>query len=507
MQVSQRKAGILLNYINEAVKILTALVYTPVMLRLLGQSEYGLYQLVSSTVAYLSLLSFGFASAYVRYFSRYQVQKDNQGIAKLNGMFLLIFCSISALCLLCGSVMVTNARAVFGNGLTGMELEKAKLLMAILVVNMALTFPNSVFDCYVTAHEQFLFQKLLRLAQSILNPFVTLPLLLLGYGSVAIVAVSTLLTVGLLLANIGYCRKKLQMRFSFRGLQFSLLKEMWIFTFFIFLTQIIDQVNWSVDKFLLGRMSGTAAVAVYGIGGQINSLYIGMSTAVANIFIPKVNQIVAYSDDNAELTRLMVKVGRVQAEILFLVMIGFAVFGKPFIHLWAGNAYEDAYWVALLLIIPVTVPLVQNLGIEIQRAKNKHQVRSLVYTGLALLNILLSIFLIRRWGCIGAAAGTAVALLAGNGIFMNWYYQTRLGLNMRYFWKEILSLFPALVLSGCCGIVFLAFIKIDTWLELLGCVLVFTLIYGIAMWKFGLNEFERKLAYKVLKKPRLVKND
>ena len=122
MQINQRKAGILLNYLGEAIKILTALIYTPVMLRLLGQSEYGLYQLVSSTVAYLSLLSLGFGSAYVRYYSRYCVKEDNAGIARLNGMFLLIFGTMSAVCLICGGYMAANARLIFGDGLTAVAL-------------------------------------------------------------------------------------------------------------------------------------------------------------------------------------------------------------------------------------------------------------------------------------------------------------------------------------------------------------------------------------------------
>jgi O-antigen/teichoic acid export membrane protein len=181
--------------------------------------------------------------------------------------------------------------------------------------------------------------------------------------------------------------KKLGMRFSFRGLEFSLLKEMIAFTFFIFLNQIIDQVNWAVDKFLLVRMIGPATVAVYSVGAQINSLYIQMSTAVSSVFIPKVNQIVASSDDNRELTGLMARVGRIQYIILMLILTGFVFFGKSFIRLWTGAGTELAYYVALLLMVPVTVSLVQNLGIEIQRAKNMHKTRSVVYACLAVGNV------------------------------------------------------------------------------------------------------------------------
>lgn len=500
MQISQRKMGILLNYISEAIKIITTLVYTPVMLQLLGQSEYGLYQLVVSVVSYLGLLSFGFGSAYIRYYSRYQVKGDQADVARLNGMFMIVFCAMSALCLVCGGVMVANAKLVFGDGLTATELEKAKVLLAILVLNMALTFPNSVFDCYVTAHEKFIFQKLLRVLQNALNPFLTVPLLLAGYGSVAVVAVSTVLTVAVFLMNVFYCRNKLKMAFSFRNLQFSLMKEMWAFTFFIFLNQIIDQVNWNVDKFLLGRMSGTAAVAVYGIGGQINSLYLQMSTSVSNVFIPRVNHIVAGADDNKELTRLMTKVGRIQLIILALICTGFVFLGRPFIRVWAGEGYEQAYEVALLLIIPVTVPLIQNLGIEIQRAKNMHRARSVAYVCLATLNVVLSIFLIRRWGCIGAAAGTAIALTAGNILFMNWYYHKKIGLDMISFWKEMSGFVPALILVCLFGIVYEYFVEIHGWGMLLISAFLYTVVYAAVMWCLGLNSYEKGVIKGVLRK-------
>ena len=205
------------------------------------------------------------------------------------------------------------------------------------------------------------------------------------------VTISTLLSVAVLVINAYYCRKELKVKFTYKGLQLSLLKEMWFFTFFIFLNQIIDQVNWSVDKFLLGRLTGTIAVAIYSVGGQINSMYLQFSTSVSNVFVPQVNRVVAESGSDDELSHIFIKVGRVQFMIMALILTGFIYFGKPFIRHWAGYGYDDAYYVTLLLIIPVTIPLIQNIGIEIQRAKNKHKARSIVYFVIAVANILISI--------------------------------------------------------------------------------------------------------------------
>ena len=396
--------------------------------------------------------------------------------------------------------MTVNVRAVFGDKLSAGELERARLLMAVLVLSMAVTFPNSVFNCYVTAHEKFIFQKLLIAVQNLLNPCITLPLLMLGYGSVAVVAVSAMLTVVVFASNLFFSLKRLKMKFTFKGMEFSLLKEMSAFTFFIFLNQIIDQVNWAVDKFLLVRMIGPAVVAIYSVGGQINSLYIQMSTAVSSVFIPKVNQIVAGSDNNLELTRLMTKVGRIQFVILAVVLTGFVFFGRPFIRLWAGAGYDQAYYVALLLMVPMSVPLVQNLGIEIQRAKNMHRTRSVVYACLAVGNVVLSILLIPRWGILGATLGTTVSLLCGNVLFMNFYYHYRLGLQMSIFWKEVLKLLPAVIVTCIFGMAYRYFVPVSDWLSFLISVVVYACVYAIAMWLLGLNSYEKQLITKMLRK-------
>ena len=112
MKVNQLKAGAVLSYISMGLGYLVSIIYTPIMLRLLGQSEYGLYNLVASVVAYLGILNFGFGSAYMRYYSRYKVQEDREKIASLNGMFLIIFSFIGFIAVIAGTILVLNTELV-----------------------------------------------------------------------------------------------------------------------------------------------------------------------------------------------------------------------------------------------------------------------------------------------------------------------------------------------------------------------------------------------------------
>lgn len=492
----QLKVGIILSYIAITINILIQLLYSPVMIQQLGQSEYGLYTLVASVVNYLSLFSLGFGGAYLRFCTRYESKKDVDGLARLNGMFLTVFMIMAGVAFLVGLVLSGYTDLVFGSNLTVSELEKAEVLMRVLVVNICLTFPESVFNAIITAHEKFIFQKVLQMVSNVCNPLICLPLLFFGCDSVAIVCVTTGITMVRLSIDIFYCISCLKVKFSFHGFECGLLKEIACFSFFLFLNMIIDQINWSVDKFILGRVAGTTEVAVYGVAAMINSIYITFSTAISNVFAPRINRIVEKGGDTyrKDLTDYFVRVGRLQFMVLCLVVSGFIVFGEYFItNIYLTPEYKGAYVTALFLIVPVTIPLIQNIGIEMERAMNKHPFRVIVYTIMAFINVIISIPLAMYFGSAGSAMGTAFGLLIANGLIMNIHYHKVLGIDMVLFWKSILRLAKGLVLPAIVGFVVMYTEFVDSILKFIVGVLVYIVIYAISFWKLGMNAEEKKL--------------
>jgi O-antigen/teichoic acid export membrane protein len=500
MKVNQLKAGTVLSYFSMGLGYLVFIIYTPIMLRLLGQSEYGLYNLVASVVAYLGVLNFGFGSAYMRYYLRYKIKEDREKIATLNGMFLIIFSVIGLIAVIAGTILAMNTEVIFGSELTSFELSRAKILMIILVINLAISFPSIVFVSHITANERFVFQKLVQMIKIGVNPFVVLPILILGYGSVGMVLVTSILNITIEIAYATYCIKKLKMRFSFRNFDFKLMREMTVFSSYIFINLLIDQINWNVDKFILGRFHGTISVAVYGLAAQLNAYYILIASAISSVFIPRVHKLVSNSDNNSELTKLFTRIGRVQFIILSLISSGLIFFGRPFINIWVGKNYDVSYSIVLLLIIPVTVPLIQNIGIEIQRAKNMHQFRSWVYFFIALGNLTLTIPLAKMYGGFGAAIGTALSLLIGNGLIMNWYNHVKVGLNMKFFWKQIFNFVPALVAPITAGVLINYFFNLYNLVNFLGFGVIYVVIFSISMWLSGMNQYEKDLLGKPAKR-------
>ena len=333
---NQLKAGVVLSYISTAITIIIQLIYMPVMIRLLGKSEYGLYSLVSSVVSYLSLFSLGFTGAYLRFYAKFYNNREK--LASLNGMFLSLFSILAALSTICGVVLSFFPEQIFGSKLSDSELSKARILMLILVLNIGITLISGIFDSIIGAYEQFVFQRIVGIVSAIINPFICLPFLLMGYGSITLVLVTTGVTLIRFAMNIWFCISKIQIPISFQGFEWRLLKEIAVFSSFLMINMVIDQINWNVDKLILGHTNGTDEIAVYGVASQFNSLFITFSTTISSVFAPRVNHIAVEKGENyhTEFTKLMAKIGRIQWMILGLLTGGFIVFGKYFIvHIFA----------------------------------------------------------------------------------------------------------------------------------------------------------------------------
>lgn len=500
----QLKIGTVLSFAQMALNMIVGMIYTPMMIRLLGQSEYGLYNTVASTISMLSILNLGFGSGYIKYFAKYRAKNDTDSINKLNGLFLAIFLIIGGIAFLCGLYLTTHLELVFDQGLTQAEYQTAETLMLLFTINLTISFPMSVFANIISANERFVFLKLLGMLKTVGSPLLAIPLLLCGRGSVAVVAVTVLVSLLVDTLYLFYVFRVLQCKFVFKDFEKGIFRSLFVYTAFIALNVIIDQINWNVDRVLLGRFKGTATVAVYSVGATLQTYYQMFSTSITGIFTPRIHHIMNAEQSGMSkslaLTSLFIRIGRIQYLILGLVCTGFIIFGREFIYFWAGPGYDQSYAVALLLIIPVTIPLIQNLGIEIQRAQNRHQFRSAVYAIMAVINLILSIFLAQRYGAAGAALGTTLSLVLANGLIMNIYYQKRCGINIVRFWKSIGRLSVGLVIPLVYGCVVRQFFDFYSISLLMIGIVAYALIYFLSMWFLGMNKEEKNALRSVIQK-------
>ncbi|MBJ6118247.1 oligosaccharide flippase family protein [Pontibacter sp. BT310] len=493
MAINQLKAGALLSYISIGINNAVGLLFTPFMLRMLGKSEFGLYALVASVVAYLTVLDLGLGNAVIRYTAKYRAQGKEEEQYALFGMFLILYCGVSLLVIISGTVLYHNIEYIFGNSLSAVEQAKARVMVILLILNLALTFPLSIFGSIITAYEQYVFQKLINILRILISPCLMIPLLLMGYKAIGVVMIITVLNIVTLLVNAWYCFFRLKIKIHFQYLEWGLLREISSYSFFIFLGVIVDKIYWSTGQFVLGVVAGTAVVAVYAIAVQLQMYYMTLSTAISGVFLPKVTAMVARNSTDKELSNLFIRTGRIQYVIMAFVLSGFILFGKSFIILWAGPEYEGAYLISLLLMIPLTIPLIQTLGISILQARNQHKFRSLLYIVIATASLAISIPLAKVYGGIGCAIGTAASLTAGNIIAMNLYYYKRINLDIPRFWKEITRMSVPIVVATVFALALNYLYPHNTLLSLFIKGLIFGFLYINMIWWKGLNSFERNL--------------
>ncbi|MBV5329569.1 MAG: oligosaccharide flippase family protein [Chlorobium sp.] len=493
MGSNQLKAGVVLSYVSIGLNSIIGLIYTPVMLRYMGQSEYGLYSLGASIIAYLTVLDFGFSNAVIRYTAKYKSIGEIKRLRSIYGLFVILYSVISIIAVIIGFLVLINISHIFGATLTAGELEKLNIIIKLMIFNLIFTFLFGIFGSIITAYQKFIFQKGLNIIRIILNPIVMIVLLMMGYRSIAMVVILTIFNVLTLLISCWYCFYRLKIRISFGTIDINLIKEIILYSVWIFLALIVDKIYWSTGQFVLGVYRGTTEIAVYSIAMQLLMLFVNFSSAISGVFLPKITGMIANKASDESISDLFIKIGRLQFIVVIYILICFVLFGNKFILFWAGKEYANAYYISLILFVPLVVPLIQNIGIQILQAKNKVRFRSVMYMIISIFSLFVTIPLTNKYGVIGTAIGTSIALILGQIIVMNIYYKRMINIDISKFWNEIFKMSLSPLLTGGVFYYTLKIFTIDGYLSLFVAVVCFSVIYFPLVWAISMSEYERTL--------------
>lgn len=487
----QRTWGAVISYISVAVSIITGFFSVSLLTHFLGQSEYGVYSLVSSLVGYISIMDFGIHNVTVRYIAIYRADGEKKKQEKFVGLTLKLYFAIDIIVAGAGLVLYKAIPYFFASNMTLSEIQLAQELFGVLLINLLISLPGAIFAANITAYEQFIFDKTLQVIKLLSKLVLIFLVLRLGGKSLSLVWLDTALNIFVLIVEGIYCYKKLGFEVDFKSDSESkqLFKNVVRFTSFVFLASISDQINWKIDGLILGTMCGSAAVAVSSVGMQLVSVYRSITAVIPGVFLPRIAQMVTDKSDTEELTDVMIKIGRIQLFLIGLMLCGFMTIGKQFIMLWVGDSYHDAYWIFMIIALALIIPSTQSIGINILEAKNMHGFRAKVYACISIGNLVVTVFLVKIMGIVGSAIGTAIALIIGNVFVINWYYWKVIKLNISRFFQMVFGrLFPSIIVSCVVCIFCMHFIctKVDQqWLQLgLGGIAVI-LIYFVIVLSIG----------------------
>lgn len=502
--MSERKKGAILSYIQVVLSVAVSVIYVPVLLRYLGQSEYGLYQIVGSFFSYISVFESCMSTGVLRNYCNALGSQDKEAADVTLSMAKVIYRVMAALMVVAGVIVLFAFRSFYASSFTASELKESSAILLLLFANMMVTLLGSVYLTILTGHEKFTFLKVLAIIIQVAQPFFVILCVRKIPYAITVSTVIVVFNVLTVLMRYLYVTRKLKIRIVKKKRNRKVIGEIVGLSATILLGCIADQIFWKTDQVILGKLFSTTVVAVYSVGAQICMMYMQFGTQIASVFYPKVS--ILYQEENGlqKVSDLFIRVGRATFFVILLVLSGFIIFGREFLLVWVGEGYEAAYWVAIIVMLPFSVDLAQNLGLCILQVKGQYGFRAKIYLLSALLNIITTVLFARRIGITGAALSTGISMFLTSGLIMNWFFQKRVGLNMIKFWKTTIGIISlAVLLTGAA-----CFIKGMIWhdpvsvIQLGLGILLYTIVYGAVMFLFAADPAERELLQRFLKTGR-----
>ncbi len=497
---SQRSIGIILAYVLLAFNMLVGIFLTPYIVSHLGKSEYGLYQTIASFANNLALLDFGIGTTITRYLSKYKAKNDDHTANQALFTVLLQTIMFAAIIFIIGFIIKGYLPEIYKNSLSDDEILRAGQMFGILIVNIGLTLFDHYFVGVNSAYERFGFINACKILKIVLRVALIYILLSMGKNAVVITAIDLSLTILFLVIDILYAFLRLNVRLKPCVPEKRMVIEIFLFGATIFLQAFVNQANSNVDKVILGIMTTTECVAVYSVAMQLFMIFSSLATAISSVYLPYVTKTIQTVDESADTSFLVIGPGRKQLMVVGLAFCGFLILGKDFINLWMGKGYEDAWSIALIIMIPSIIELTENVAASITLARGKNGIRTAIIAMSAILNIVLTVALIKIMGYMGAPVATAISYMVGYIVAVNIFYYKVLHIDVIRMFKGIYSkIWICLVLTLILSIPLRLF-ETTGYVIFMAKAIYMCAVYAVVIYFIGTNNEEKEMLLKFSRK-------
>jgi O-antigen/teichoic acid export membrane protein len=495
MNSKDLKSGAIFSYLLIAFNTFYGLFFTPFLISTLGEGEYGVYKIIASLIGSLSILDLGIGSTMLRYIAKFYAENDKKNLSNFSAMGFVQAAALSALMIIVCACVYFNLGNFYSEALTNSEFIKAKQLFVLFGIILILNTFEKVIYGIITGCGRFAFSNSIKFVSVLSKVIISFLILKRVADSVVLLLVEIAITVVVMAVQLLYISAKINIKIKLYYWDSKLFGQSFKYTVLMFIQSLAVQMNGSLDNMVIGSVIGSVAVAVYSIGLQLYNMYEQFALAFSNMMLPTVSKQIADGASNKELENTVIKVGRLEFMALGGALAGFVIIGKEFITLWLGKEFLLAWVVAVILMVPTTIPLIQNVSLSILRAKNKMAFRTAVVCIMALFNLIITVVGVRFFGPLAACIGTAISLVAANIIAMNIYYVKVIKLNIFRIFKNVLSRtwLCCLVASGVLVVVD-KFIG-GNWILWICKAVIFIILYGIMLIVYGLNNSEKNFIF------------
>lgn len=509
---SELKAGSVFNFIRIGMRVGVGLLMIPYLLRCLGPDNYALLALVGGIMGYFALLDFGLSPTVTKYVAEKVALRDKKAEAALIVQCVYLFSGLGLLTAAAAACFYPFLGQLF-DGLSAGQLGDLEWMFLIMVAHTVVFFPSRAFIGVLAAHQKFTVPGYVGVASTALTVLCQVALLAAGFGPVALIASDAINSALYELWAWWYRWRISGSSLSFGRPDWRLFGKMTRYAAGIFMQQTGELFLWGSAPVVLGMTAGTASVAVYKVGVQMPSFYMSLPWAITGVLFAKVVGMVTRGAGGAALTDMMVRTGRIQSLIVLLCLFGFLGAGRDFLELWVGASLSggvgDIWWISMLLMTALAVPLIQSVGVSIVQALELNFGRAVIIFGTSALALVLGAFLSFRWGALGLALGVTAAVALGEIGGVNWFYRRFAGIEVGRFFRQTFrgSAVPCAVTAAFIAV--LAYVTREwphSWPLFVGKAVSIAAVYLPLAWKFWASEDERRMVVTLMPGARRMEN-
>jgi O-antigen/teichoic acid export membrane protein len=434
------------------VSILVGIFLSPFILHRLGNMAYGAWVLAFSVTGYYGLFDLGIRSALIRYVSTYYANNNHDGLLRLINTSLALYTAIGAAAMVATILVSSHVGSLFR--IPADFLHTARLLFLIVGSAVSLGFPAGVFGGILEGLNRFYFVNLTNLVATLVRAVLIVLALHRGYGllTVAIITVSLPLLGSMVRAAI--VLRLLPLKFGWRYIDRSYFREIARYSSVTFMVMIAYKLRFKTDEVIISTFLSLSAVTFFSNADRLLDYTGEVVSSLSQVFLPLSGHSNAHGDMN-QLRKLFVAGNRACALIVFPISATLIILGKSIITAWVGPRYVTAsYPVMICLLIPYTLVMAQDVSGRILYGMARHKSLALVTGMEAIANLVLSIVLIRPFGIMGDALGTAIPLSCTALFFIPRHLCRVLNIRLLSYLREAFVL-PLMLCAPTVGILLL----------------------------------------------------
>ena len=404
----QIKLGSVLSYLSIFLNILAGFICTPLIIKSLGQSSYGVYTLAFSIMNML-LIDFGLGSATSRYVAKYRSEGNQQAVNDIFGLILKLFIILSLILGVFFAIWIAISPSMY-KGLSATEIHSFQISFMIVSIYSIISFPFVTFDGILTAYEKFVQAKLITIINRLVLTGSLLVCVFLNLGLYSLIICHAIAGAILIITKLFFVFKYTPARPNLSFKSKSMLKDVATFSLWVTIATLANRLLFNICPTILGVVTSSGEIAKFGLVATVESYIYVFATAINGMFLATITRIFLEKEPIKKLQDLLIKVGKYQFFVNGLIVCGFIVLGLPFIKWWVGTDYIDSYYGIILVIVPGV--FYNSLQIAnttmIVTKKIKYHAFTEIITGV--VNVSLCFPLAMKFGAIGACVSICIAL-------------------------------------------------------------------------------------------------